>query len=273
MTTEALPAERARPGVAYKAVALPAEHGGWGLIGEPLILGVVLAPSWAACGLVLAALAAFLLHHPLKLLLADLRRGNWYARTGAALGFAGAYTCALSLGVLAACATARGPFWWPLLAASPLALLQLAYDARNQSRALAPQVAGATALAAAAPAVLLASGWVPFPAAVVWGLCAARSVSSVLYVRARLRLDRKLPVRRSLPLAVHVATLSLVAGLWHAHHAGLATVAAFGLLAVRATWGLSARHAVVEPRVVGFQELGLGLTTTVLLCLGQWPRV
>ena len=272
MTGEALALATPAPAVSKKAVALPAEHGGWGLIGEPLILASVLAPSWAAAGIAVAALGAFLLHHPLKLLLSDLRRGCWYPRTSAALPFAVAYACTAVVGTIAAFSSARGAFWWPLLLASPLALVQLAYEVRNRSRAPAPQVAGAAALAAVASAVLLAGAWTPFNACVVGGLCAARGVSSVLYVRTRLRLDRGLGAGRSLPLAVHVAMLASTIGLWHADHAGLATVAAFALLLLRAVWGLSAWRGVAPPKVVGFQELGLGLTTMALVCAGQWPH-
>jgi hypothetical protein len=45
-------------------------------------------------------------------------------------------------------------------------------------------------------------------------------------------------------------------------------VAAFAILLIRAAWGLSQRRRVVRPQVLGFQEMGFGLLTLVLLAVG-----
>jgi hypothetical protein len=55
------------PRVSWRALALPVEHGGWGFVVEPLVLGLVLVPSGAGACLAGAALAAFLVRHPLRL--------------------------------------------------------------------------------------------------------------------------------------------------------------------------------------------------------------
>ena len=73
------------PTVPWRPVALPAEHGGWGFLAEPVVLGLVLAPSAAGLCLALAALAAFLARHPLRLALIDRRKGVRYPRTGLAV--------------------------------------------------------------------------------------------------------------------------------------------------------------------------------------------
>ena len=52
MSTALAPAG-ARP--AWRVVALPDEHGGWGLTAEPVLLGLLVAPSWA--GLAIGAAA------------------------------------------------------------------------------------------------------------------------------------------------------------------------------------------------------------------------
>jgi len=254
--------------VSLRAVALPAEHGGWGLLGEPLALALVLAPSRAGFGIAAGCLAAFLLHHPLKLVLADLRRRTRYPRTGLALRVAAGYATAASLGLLAAAAFAEGPFWAPLALAAPLAAVQLGYGARNRGRLLVPEIMGAVALAAAAPAILLAAGWPASAAAVVWTLLAARAAGSIIYIRARLRCDRGQGGSAAAPLIVHVAAAAGVAALAVLGHAPWAAVAAFLLLLGRAGWGLSPWHAVVRPRTVGFQELGFGAAATALLALG-----
>ena len=262
--TRPVPAEP----VSLRAVALPAEHGGWGLLGEPLALALVLAPSWAGFGIAVGCLAAFLLHHPLKLVLADLRRRARYPRTGLAMRVAAGYAIAAGLGFFAAAAFTEGPFWAPLALAAPLAAVQLGYGARNRGRFLVPEIVGALALAGAAPAILLAAGWPASAAAVVWTLLAARAAGSIIYIRARLRRDRGQGGSAAAPLAVHVAAAAGVAALAVVGQAPWAAVAAFLLLLVRAGWGLSPWHDVVRPRTVGFQELGFGAASTALLALG-----
>ncbi len=46
--------------VRLRLVALPVEHGGWGMLGAPILLGLWLAPSPAGFWLSLAALGIFL---------------------------------------------------------------------------------------------------------------------------------------------------------------------------------------------------------------------
>lgn len=48
-----------------RALALPAEHGGWGFVLEPVVLGLLVCPSRPGGALALAATATFLAHHPL----------------------------------------------------------------------------------------------------------------------------------------------------------------------------------------------------------------
>ena len=52
-------------------MALPAEHGGWGLTLEPGLLGLLMAPSAAGVCVALAALVAFLARTPLKVVVVD----------------------------------------------------------------------------------------------------------------------------------------------------------------------------------------------------------
>ena len=66
----------ANPRAPWKAVALPAEHGGWGLTLEPCLLGVLVAPSLAGAALAAATFLAFLVRTPLKLAVVDRRRGR-----------------------------------------------------------------------------------------------------------------------------------------------------------------------------------------------------
>jgi len=72
-------------GVRWRSVAVPKEHGGWGFLLDPILLGLLVAPSPAGLFLVLLDLAAFLARTPLKIVWKDTQRGRRYARTAAAL--------------------------------------------------------------------------------------------------------------------------------------------------------------------------------------------
>jgi hypothetical protein len=45
-------------------------------------------------------------------------------------------------------------------------------------------------------------------------------------------------------------------------------VVVFLVLLLRSAWGLSSRRRPVRPRTLGFQELGYGVLTLVLLAVG-----
>jgi hypothetical protein len=64
-----------------RAVALPTEHGGWGLTAEPALLGLLVSPSVAGVALGLGALVAFLARTPLRVVLVDRWRGRDLDRT------------------------------------------------------------------------------------------------------------------------------------------------------------------------------------------------
>jgi hypothetical protein len=251
-----------------KAVALPAEHGGWSFLAEPAILGLAISASAAGACLALGALAAFLARQPLKLLLMDRRRGARHRRTALAEGaFA---VCAATAALLAAIAfaLAAAPFWPPLLAAAPIGLAAVAFDAAGRGRDAAAEMAGAVALGASSAAIALAGD---APAAVAWGawaLLALRAATSVLYVRARLRMDRGRPAG---PRAVHVghaAALVAAAGLAAAGLAPWLAPAVFLVLLARSGWGLSPARGAVRPQVLGWQEVGYGVLALVLIAVG-----
>jgi YwiC-like protein len=259
--------------VSLKAIALPVEHGGWGMLAEPLVMGLLLAPTLAGLGLAVAALGAFLVRHPLKLALSDWRRGTRYPRTVMATRVAAAYGLIALIGLVLAIWRAPAVAWLPVLIAAPLGLLQLWYDARLQGRQLLPELLGGVALGAGASALMLAGGWDLAPALAAWALLAAKAVASVVYIRARLRLDRDQPASRGPGLLAHVAALALAATLAVLGWGPWLGVAAFAILFARATHGLSPWHRRVRPQVVGFTELAYGTVTALLLWIGYAANV
>jgi hypothetical protein len=275
------PAAPSRPGrpapapsapASLKTVALPIEHGGWGMLAEPLVMGLVLAPTLAGLGLTIAALGAFLLRHPLKLALSDWRRGTRYPRTVLAARVAVAYGLCALLGLTLAAWRAPAAAWLPVLVAAPLGLLQLWYDARLQGRQLLPELLGGVALGAGASAVMLAGGWAMGPALAAWALLASKAVASVLYIRARLRLDRDQPASRWPGLLTHVAALVLAVALALRGWGPWLGVVAMAILLARAVHGLSPWHRRVRPQVVGFTELAYGMATAACIAIGYLVR-
>jgi hypothetical protein len=256
------------PGVALRTLALPVEHGGWGLLIEPIVLGLVLAPSPAGACLSAAALGAFLARHPLKIALADRRRWTRYPRTAAAERIAGFYAALAATALGAASLQGTGFFWLPLVLALPLAALQLAREARGRARDLPAELAGAVALGSVVSAIVLCGGWQAGPAFALWALIAARSVASVLYIRTRLRLDRGQAPELAPTWASHLAGLVIAGALAFVGWTPWLGVLAFAALAIRALMGLSASRGEERPRDIGFREMRFGLLTVFLVFLG-----
>ena len=256
------------PPVPWKTVALPVEHGGWGFLVEPVVLGLVLAPSAAGFCLAGAAVAAFLVRHPLRLVLLDRRKRARYPRTALAERFVLLYgALALALVALAA-VLARSPFWLAIVLGAPLAMVALLYDLRGRSREALPETAGGVALGASAAAIALAGGVPAGPAFGAWALLALRGVTAILYVRARLRLDRGLPAGIPLALTTHAAGIAGAVGLAAVGWGPWLGVLALFLMLVRAAHGLSSRRPPLRPKALGFRELGWALVTLVLLAVG-----
>jgi hypothetical protein len=136
----------ARPKVNLKTIALPASHGGWGFLLEPMVLGLWVAPSVAGVWLAMAATGVFLAQQPLRLAVADRLKRRRYPRTAWAERLALIYLSAAVIGLGVATLTADAGFWLPLLLATPPALIQFAFDTRNRGRELLPELAGAGAL-------------------------------------------------------------------------------------------------------------------------------
>jgi hypothetical protein len=263
-----LPVSPATPPVPWKAVALPVEHGGWGFLVEPVILGLALAPSGAGWCIGSAAVAAFLARHPLRLVLMDRRKGARYPRTVLAERFVLLYAAvALALVVLAVL-LARATFWPAIALGIPPALVALAYDMRGRSREALPEAAGAVALGASVTAIALAGGGAVGPAFGAWGLLALRGVTAILYVRSRLRLDRELPAGITQTLVGHVAAIAGAAILARVEWGPWLGVLALVLLLLRAAHGLSPRRPRLRPQALGLREMGWGLVTLVLLAVG-----
>ncbi|MBF6593437.1 MAG: YwiC-like family protein [Thermaceae bacterium] len=253
--------------VPLKSVALPNEHGGWGFTLEPILLGLLVAPSWAGLGLGLFALAAFFTRHPLKLWLADVRKAKRFPRTPVAARLALIYALIGLAGLTIAILNAKEAFWWPLLAALPLMGLQLWFDARNQGRNLLPEIAGAVALGSVASGIGLAMGMNPKLALGLWLVLAMRALAAIYYARAQVRRARGSSVDLRAVYRVEVlAITALIAGAL----AGM--LPWLSVLVLAALLPFSVYSFTVPPvpaKVVGWIQMGFGLLIVLCTALGR----
>lgn len=252
MTTLPLPARS----VALRPLALPAEHGGWGFLAEPILLGLLVAPSWSGALVAAAAVFGFLGRHPLKLALQDAVRGKRYPRTFWCRALAASCLLAALLSLAAAVVMSGACILVPFALAMPLAIVQGWYDARNHGRNLFAEISGAVAMASIATAVAIAGG---LGAAVSYGLAGiliARFVPAILYVRALL--GRLSP---STALIAHFTALGAIA-----LYATLPVIAAMLVLSLRAVWGLT--HEAPRAKVIGWREIAFGIATVALVAMG-----
>jgi hypothetical protein len=177
-------------------VFLPKDHGSWSLVLEPLVLGLLAAPSPAGAALATAALAGFFARRPLKSAFhpdsADRRRMACKTLVMfSMLAVAGLVEAGLIGGPAAL---------WPLLFATPLGGLFVCFDAKNGSRAVAAELAGSATFALVPATLATLAGWPPSAALGLAAVALARSGPTILAVRTYLRLNKQQPVGTFLPL-------------------------------------------------------------------------
>jgi 1,4-dihydroxy-2-naphthoate octaprenyltransferase len=251
-----------------RAAAIPAEHGGWGFLLEPLLLGLLVAWSWQGLWLAIAATGIFLVHQPLKIALRDHRKGRRSARTIWCERFAVSYGLMAVAPFLFLLATQPPRFMLPILVALPLALTQIVFDARSQSKTLTAELAGAVALGASASSIAILDGWATGGALCLWVILIARAAPSILYVRARLRAETGREYEPAPVWLAHGAALIAIAVLAAYGAVPWLSVAAIALLLVRAVVGLSRYRRPQRAARVGIMEMVYGAMVVGLSALG-----
>jgi len=222
------PASRPR----IRSIALPTEHGGWGFTLEPILLGLLVAPSAAAWELSAAALGIFLARRPVKLVSTDIVRRRWL----------------------------------PVLVAIPFALIALRADAQSKNRALIPELSGSIAMGATVSAIALGSGWDLGPAFGLWLVLAARDVAAIVLVRGQIRRLKRRQTGTSVIYAVQAACIGVVVVAAVADIVPWLAVVAIALVGVVAV--VSLNRPPVEARVIGWTQMGVGLMVVLFTAAG-----
>ncbi len=245
---------------------MPKEHGSWSLAFEPVVLGLLVAPSVAGGWVALVALAGFFARRPLKIV--------WRERTGvraAAAGRALAWCVALGLGALMAAVSAGGVMWTVWLAPfAGLGAVFLSFDLRNGGREEAAEIAGAAAFSTVAAAMAAAGGMSSMGALAVFIAMAGRAVPAVMFVRACVRGGKTGKYRATAPLVAGASATMAAAGLAIEGLMSVAVPLMLALFLARAAVRLL-RPAPIRARTLGFQELAIGLVYLALVA-ATWVR-
>ncbi len=260
------PDSTARERAAWRSVAIPAEHGGWGLTAEPALLGVLVAPSRAGAALAVAAFVAFTVRTPLKVVLVDRWRHRWLPRSRLAARIAAVELAILVLLALVAADLAGWAWCVPVAIAVPLVGVELWFDMRSRGRRLLPELCGSVGIAAVAASVALAGGADARLAVALWLVLGARSLAAIPFVRVQIA---RLHHRSGSPadsdraqFAGAVVAISAVA-VDPAVAAGVLAVTA--LLVAQVVW---VRRPPVAAMVLGLRQLFLGLAVVAATAVG-----
>jgi YwiC-like protein len=250
----------------WRAVAIPSEHGGWGLTFEPVLLGLLVEPSWPGVTIGVAAMTAFLVRTPLKLSLGDRRRHRRLSRTRVA--------DAIALGELALIAalvvlTVAGAGWsWtvPVLFALPLFGVELWYDIRSRGRRLVPELCGGVGIASVAAAIAVAGSRPDALAAALSLIVAARAMASIPFARTQVARLHHRPVRLIVSDVFQaVGVLVAIVGAILDWRVVLGTAAVALAAAAQLVW---TRRPVPPAKQLGLAQLAVGLTVVAATAAG-----
>jgi len=258
-----------RARASWRAVALPDEHGGWGLTAEPALLGLLVAPSWAGLAIAIGAFLAFVVRTPLKLVLVDRWRHRWLERTRFAVLVATGELVLLVAVAVAAISSAGWDWLAPIALATPLVAVELSFDMRSRGRRLVPELCGAVGIAAVAASVALAGGATTSLAAALWLVLASRAVAAVPFVRVQIRRLRH-PSAASTTTSdvaqvVGIAAAAAAAIIDHSVLAG-----SVGLTALAVAQLVWVRRPPIPAKALGVRQLVLGLAVVGLTAAGVW---
>lgn len=245
-----------------KNVALPVEHGASVMLGESLLVGLLIGASGKGILPALGWLFLFLMSHPFKIAFKDMSRGIFNTRTSVAL------FCCGSFGILAALFFAMtyfsgGPkFLIALVGAMPFGIVHLWAVVNDRKKEITAELFGALALGASAACIVLAVGYPWLQALCLWVVLAVRAMTSVIYVRERLRLNRGQQHNLGMVIFVHIVGFMILAGLALAHLVQPLILIGGLLLLIRLSF--MRQSLSITANQIGLQEAALGISFVII---------
>jgi hypothetical protein len=139
----------------------------------------------------------------------------------------------------------------------------------GKSRTLVAELSGSLSMGAVASAIVLAAGWDSAAAFGLWAILAARSIPTVFYLRARLRLTRGKRASAPLTILLHVIAAAAILVIATKKVVPYLAVAALVLLLMRTTLGLRASRKPVRAKQLGVREILYGALTVFSVIVGR----
>ena len=243
----------------WREVVWPKEHGSWSLALEPLALGLLVAPSFGGAAFAVAVLAAFFARRPLRIAFADKRAERRLAAKRAVIGCG-----AVALTAWFTALSMEGVAWLPWLIPSAVAgAAFLWFDLQSAGREQAAEIVGSVAFAWL-PAVFAMLGGRSSAMAIAIGLVMlARSLPTVLTVRATVRARKTGTRTIALPLTAAVVVALGTFGLSHAALAPWTAFVAVLILAARSFVLVVFPRPALRASTIGMIEVALGIAYVV----------
>lgn len=258
------------PKIRFRQIALPTEHGGWGLLFESLIAGLAIAFSPAAPWIALMTVGAFLTRQPLRIFILDRIGMRVKGRSVAAIKFVSLFSAIFFAGAVGTLYTIHIPALTPFLLIVPFAAMQLYWDVNRKSRDLIAELSGAVSMSSSIAVIALAAG-IFWPVAVaLWILFVSRGIPSILYVRERLKLEKGKDFSRGIPTIAHMAALICVAVFAYYRLLPYLVIVAMAILLLRTVTGLSPRRRKMKAIQIGVREVIYGTMVVLILIIGHY---
>lgn len=258
------------PKVRARSVALPVEHGSWGFLFEPLVAGIAVAPTITSVWIAILVVGAFLMRHPLKVILAGGKGKIGSPQTALALKFLVIFAAVFCIGVVGTVLYARLESLVPFAIVLPFAAYQIYCDATRSSRQLLAEMIGSVAISSSIAVIALAAAWDAPKAYALWLIVIGRLIPSILYVRNRLKLEKGKTYSQVIPIAAHVGAFATVLAL-AVYGVGLyLPVVMFVILLARSVVGLSSYRKKVKAMKIGIWEVVYGTLTAVSIIVGYY---
>lgn len=254
--------------VPAKSIALPVEHGAWGFLFEPLVAGLILAPSFAAPFVALLFVGAFLARQPLRFLLADWQQGRNLPRTRLALRFALIYSAIAVSGLIGAVIFAPAESFLPLVILAPLTFYLVSRDVARQTRQLLPELIAAVVLSSSVAVLALAAHWSLAASLAIWAVLIARLIPSIVFVRTRLRQLKGKEASPAIAIGVHYLALFAVSALAYFGLVPVLAILVMTVLLLRAIYGVSPFSPKNTAKEIGLREIAYGVFTLIGVLTG-----